>query len=96
MIITYLKYEFIIYTLELLFKIIYTKKYDRHIKKAVLGRITMHYHDKNVLITGISGFAGSYLAKELISQVPVFMGWCEEGRMVRFPKILWIRESSKN
>lgn len=68
MIITYLKYEFIIYTLELLFKIIYTKKYDLHLKKAVLGRITMHYHDKNVLITGISGFAGSYLAKELISQ----------------------------
>lgn len=28
----------------------------------------MYYQDENVLITGISGFAGSYLAKELVSQ----------------------------
>ena len=28
----------------------------------------MNWKDKNVLITGIGGFAGSYLAKELVTR----------------------------
>jgi len=43
--------------------------------------------NKNILITGISGFVGSLLARELIDEAPMYMVWLEDVPTGRFHTI---------
>lgn len=47
----------------------------------------MNWADKNVLITGISGFVGSYLGRELIKGGLMFMVSSGDGLMGPYLKI---------